>query len=256
MTEFNIREIFEEHEGESVGDTLARFVEEFRKLNTEDAMSALHDIRADREVWEQRLKEIQEAREAERDEWVRNREDTQARHTNQLRVLEERSDRYEQRLVEIQSTDPALAREEVRRANSRAELAETRAESAERRANLAEVDKRRALASVEGGEDIHPDDPRVAHIWRRAHRIANSAGFCTEYERIADELGVPQLAIPYSGTVTFSVDIPVSGEATRQEINDGDIADFGMDDIVQAINDYRHELGYTIESIDVQADDE
>lgn len=256
-TQFNIRDIFEEQEGQSVSVTLTQAVEKLRLMETAEAISALHDIKADHDAHEQRIKELQEAREAERDQWTREREQYVARHANQLRIVEERADRYEQRLVEIQNTDQAQAREEVRRANQRAELAETRAEAAERRANLAEVDKRRALASVEDGGEIHPDDPRVQHIWRRAHRTAQALGFCTEYERIADELGIPQLPIPYSGTVTVSVDIPISGEATRQEINDGEMVDdLGMGDLIEAMNEHQGMMNYTIDSIDVTAEDE
>lgn len=254
-TEFNIRDIFEEHEGESVGATLNRVATRLRNMQDAEIMSALHDVRVDHEAHEQRLKELQEAREAERDERERDREIAQARHLTQLENVQERANRYEERLQEIMGTEPAEAREETRRANQRAELAETRAEAAERRANLAEVDKRRALASVEGQNDIHPDDPRVAHIWRQAHRTAQALGFCSEYERIADELGVPQLPIDYVGTVSVSIDVPVSGEATRQEINDGDLADFGIDDLMEAVREYRHDLNYTIESIDITADE-
>jgi len=94
--------------------------------------------------------------------------------------------------------------------------------------------------------DIEADDPRVAELWRKAYRYANHAGFCSEFERIAEALGIPAMEIDWHGTavvdVTVSVNVPVSGTAPRTDISNGDLDEYAAamidgDDIAEALND-------------------
>jgi hypothetical protein len=142
----------------------------------------------------------------------------------------------------------------MERAEQVAEASIERTEVYKKRAEAAEEDKRKALESVEGGP-IHPDDPRVMHIWEKASRVATAGGFCAEYDRIAESLGIPSIEVDYEGWVTVSFSgsatIPISGRATRSDITDGDIVHSEIDgnDVIQAIDMY--ELSYDIEEIDV-----
>jgi hypothetical protein len=112
---------------------------------------------------------------------------------------------------------------------------------------------------VNGSPDIEPKDPRVAHIWRKAARIATAAGFCTEYDRIADALGLPEVEFDYSGYVSVRVSayvsVPVSGTATRQEIADGEV-DWSIDndDIVSELDG--DSIEWEVDEVDISANDQ
>jgi hypothetical protein len=115
--------------------------------------------------------------------------------------------------------------------------------------------------------NIDADDPRLADLWEKAYRYASHAGFCSEFERIADALGIPQQSLVWSGTayvdVTLTVPVPVSGMATRHEINEGAVEPHDIDrhEIAEALND-RDWSAYDVDvwSVDtvedVTADDE
>ena len=50
--------------------------------------------------------------------------------------------------------------------------------------------KNRKLGEVpEGG--IAPDDPRLAWLWEDAAKVADRSGYCSYYDRIADQLDIP-----------------------------------------------------------------
>ena len=115
--------------------------------------------------------------------------------------------------------------------------------------------------------DIEPDDNRVAHLWEKAYRYASGAGFCDEFERIAEALGIPAQSLAWSGValvdVTVSVPVPVSGYANRADITAGDVEAEGVDEyeIADALNNRdwsRYDIGaWTVDSVeDVIADDE
>lgn len=54
----------------------------------------------------------------------------------------------------------------------------------------AEKPKPRKIGEVpEGG--IAADDPRIAHIWEDAAKLANRFGFCSNYDQIVEKLGAP-----------------------------------------------------------------
>jgi len=111
------------------------------------------------------------------------------------------------------------------------------------------------------------DDPRLEELWAKAYRYAQSAGFCSEFERIADELGIPQQSLTWTGTaiVSVSVSVPVyvSGVASRADINDGTVDDYEVDGyaVAEALNEYSfdaYNIGhYEVDEVeDVCADDE
>lgn len=161
----------------------------------------------------------------------------------------------QERLDAILATDQGTAWTEVEHMKRQVEAWKAQAERADARALSAENDKAEALASVAGGDNIHPEDPRVLHIWEKAHRIASGAGFCSEYDRIAEALGIPDLEQEYSGYVEVSfsgtVSIPVSGTGTRRQIADGDIEpDIDTSEIVENIDTYS--LDWSIDSFEIE----
>lgn len=165
--------------------------------------------------------------------------------------------RYDERVQALTDTDQGQAVLRMEDAEAKANQARDLVTQYRGRVEQAESEARRAWASVDGSGPLEPSDPRLLHVWEKAHRIATSEGFCQEYDKIAEGLGVPDIEIDYSGevTVTFSgtVTIPVSGRANRRDIADGDIEpDIDTSDIVENMD--RHEFDYEIESYDISAD--
>lgn len=165
--------------------------------------------------------------------------------------------RRQDRLDEILATEQGQAWTEVTHLRRQVEAWKEQAERAEERTRQAEADKAEALASVAGSDNIHPEDPRVLHIWEKAHRIATSAGFCSEYDRIAEALGVPDLEQDYSGTaeVRFrgTVNVPISGRASRREIADGDVSpDLDTGEILENLDTY--DIDWEIEGYEIEPD--
>jgi hypothetical protein len=164
----------------------------------------------------------------------------------------------QERLDALLETDQGKAYIEVEHMKREVERFTNRASEAQGRAIQAERDRDHALASVAGGEDIHPSDPRVAHIWRKASRLATSAGFCTEYDKIAEGLGIPEVEFDYSGYVSVRVSayvsVPVSGTATRRDIADGDV-EWSIDesDILEEMNS--DTIEWEVDEVNIEADD-
>jgi len=209
--------------------------------------------------------ELEQSREVAREEAQR----AENRRTELKAYFEERMntqrDRWyaevqakQERIEAILATDQGTAYTEVQDMKRQVERAEERATRAEGRAIQAERDRDHALASVAGGEDIHPSDPRVAHIWRKASRMATSAGFCTEYDKIADALGLPDIEFDYSGYVSVRVSayvsVPVSGTATRREIADGEV-DWSIDnsDILSEMDS--DSIEWEVDEVEIEAND-
>jgi hypothetical protein len=171
----------------------------------------------------------------------------------------EQLERLQARIDEMQSTEQGQAVIAMETAQRERDNALTRVEHLTNLMQEAERDRDHALASVADGEDIHPHDPRVAHIWRKASRIATSGGYCSEYDRIAEALGIPDMEVSYSGyiEVTYSgtVSVPVSGTAPRSDIANGDIEyDISESDIIEHLDSYC--LNYEIQEVSIDADDE
>lgn len=164
----------------------------------------------------------------------------------------------QERIDAILATDQGTAYTEVEDMKRQVERITAQAERAMERAKEAHDEKQRAWASVNGSADIDPQDPRVAHIWRKAARIATHAGFCTEYDRIAESLGIPEVEFDYSGYVSVRVSayvsVPVSGTATRTEIADGDV-DWSIDnsDILSELDS--DTIEWEVDEVNIEADD-
>jgi hypothetical protein len=209
--------------------------------------------------------ELEQSREVAREEAER----AENRRTELKAYFEERMntqrDRWyaevqakQERIEAILATDQGTAYTEVEDMKRQVERAEERALRSDGRAHQAEQDRDRALESVAGGEDIHPSDPRVSHIWRKASRLATSAGFCSEYDKIADALGLPEVEFDYSGYVSVRVSayvsVPVSGTATRREIADGE-ADWSISnsDILDEMDS--DSIEWEVDEIEIEAND-
>ena len=168
-------------------------------------------------------------------------------------------DEKQARIDAILETDQGKAYAEVEDMKRQVERATAQVERAIERAKQAEEEKHRAWNSVHGSPDIDPRDPRVAHIWRKASRIATSAGFCTEYDRIADALGLPEVEFDYYGTVSVRmsayVSVPVSGTATRAQIADSEV-DWEIDNDAILENLSSHAIEWEVDEVEIEADDE
>jgi hypothetical protein len=165
----------------------------------------------------------------------------------------------QERIDALLETDQGKAYAEVEDMKRQVERATAQVERALERAKQAEEEKNRAWNSVHGSPDIDPRDPRVAHIWRKASRIATSAGFCTEYDRIADALGLPEVEFDYYGTVSVRmsayVSVPVSGTATRAQIADSEV-DWEIDNDAILENLSSHAIEWEVDEVEIEADDE
>jgi hypothetical protein len=167
------------------------------------------------------------------------------------RMRNSNQERYEEQqeiINTIRNTDQGQARIDLDYANKRVESYAQQVTEYRGRMEQAESEKRRALTSAEGGP-IHPEDHRVMHIWEKASRIASSQGYCSEYETIAEALGIPPVAIEWSGTaeveVTMRISIASSGEADRADIASNEV-DFGIDNeaVIEAIKNQIDELSH------------
>lgn len=74
--------------------------------------------------------------------------------------------------------------------------------------------------------EIHPLDPRAQSVWRKCAMASAEMGLCSEYERVAEKLGIPtDFELDYDGWVEVSFSgyarIPVSGTAVRGGDGDG-----------------------------------
>ena len=89
---------------------------------------------------------------------------------------------------------------------------------------------------------IDGDDARLTDFWEKARRIAEHAGFCTEYDKIAVALGGPARMLDWSGTVdvtvTITVPVRVGGTATPDEVENHTM-DYEVDewDVHEALKD-------------------
>lgn len=211
-------------------------------------------------------RELEQSREAAREASLRSEE----QRTELIQIHNERmetrlarwqsdSDEKQARIDAILETDQGKAWTDIEDMKRTVERAEERANRAWTIAQEAQAEKERAWASVNGSEDIDPKDPRVAHIWRKASRIATSAGFCTEYDRIADALGLPEIEFDYDGYVSVRVSayvsVPVSGTATRSEIADGDLDwSISNSDILDEIDS--DTIEWEVDEVNISANDE
>jgi acetyl-CoA acetyltransferase len=232
------------HEETPAEEREAALTAEVERLTT--ALAQSHDIARE------------QAREAEE-----RRDQLRTHYDERMATLRERYNAEamtkQERLDQVLATDQGKAYTEVEDMKRQVTRAEELAERYRGRMTQAESDRDRALASVEGGEDIHPADPRVAHIWRKASRIATSNGYCTEYDKIAEALGLPEVEFDYSGYVSVRVNayvsVPVSGTATRREIADGEV-DWSLDnsDILSEMDS--DSIEWEVDEVEIEAQDD
>ncbi len=236
---------------------------ESMKFMVADSLKKIQEMEeqatATREQHTADIRDMEAKAEREREEWVRTRDLAEHRHNERHERNEAQRERLQALLDEIRATDIGEAYEAKTNAEAQVTHANERAERARQIADQALTEKVRALASVEGGDDIHPEDPRVRHIWRRASRIASANGFCQEYDKIASGLGLPELEFDYSGDVSVRVSayvsIPVSGQATREDIANNDIADqITTDDIIENLD--RYTIEWEIDEVNVELEED
>jgi ElaB/YqjD/DUF883 family membrane-anchored ribosome-binding protein len=156
---------------------------------------------------------------------------------------QENADELNKRIDALLETDQGKAYADIEDMKRRVERAEMRATEWEGLKQQAERDRDHAFASVSDGDKIHPDDPRVAHIWRKAARIATANSFCNEYDKIAEALGIPDVEVEYEGYIEVSysgtTSVRVTGTASRTDIASGSVEyDINTDTILESIDHY------------------
>jgi hypothetical protein len=109
--------------------------------------------------------------------------------------------------------------------------------------------------SRENASVIHPRDPRAQAVWRECVLIAQRDDMCSEYEAIAERVGIPtEFEMEFSGYVEVSfsgyASIPVSGRATRRQLMDGSIEELADIDV----RDYVDQVEMEIDSQSVEFD--
>lgn len=139
---------------------------------------------------------------------------------------------------------PATA-EEVKEVTAARELGATPEQLArirtileERNAATRELSSLRSQVAALQGEDIQGDDPRLIPFWVSAAREATAAGYCPEYDRIAQMAGGPSrddLAEAGHLTDTYRVRVRVYGyvkvEASSYDDAYEIVGDYDIDDI-------------------------
>ena len=85
----------------------------------------------------------------------------------------------------------------------------------------AEKPKTRKIGETPEGM-IAADDPRIAHIWEDAGKLATRFGYCTNYDQIVEKLGAPgrerdiYISVEHNGlTVTATVKARSEKDAKR-----------------------------------------
>ena len=164
-------------------------------------------------------------------------------------------------LEAIQGTDLGHAQQAVTTAEQRASVAEMAKVTAEQNMRLAETKAREALASVEGTGRISIDDPRIAWIWRKSARLATRFQFCSEYDKIAQAMGVPENMVEWSGyaevEVTQIVTVPISGTSSRSEMANGEQEhNITAEDVLEALQNIEEIYSWTVQEVEIDSDND
>jgi hypothetical protein len=120
--------------------------------------------------------------------------------------------------------------------NTREELESALTRATERIGTLEDENRTLRFSQIEGS------DTRLSDFWEKARRIAEHAGFCTEYDKIAIALGGPARQLDWSGvvnvSVTVTVPVPVGGTATPEEVENHTM-EYEVDDwnVLDALRD-------------------
>lgn len=125
---------------------------------------------------------------------------------------------------------------------SREDLESALARSAERIGALEDEARRLRFEQIDGS------DNRLTEFWTKAQRVAEGAGFCSEFDRIAEALGGPSRQLSWSGSTTVMVTVPVSvpiyGVATPDEVQNHTMTyDIDNYDILSALKEQVDSMG-------------
>lgn len=104
------------------------------------------------------------------------------------------------------------------------------------RAELAAVSAQ--LTEARDGQIRDGSDHRLEHFWDKVERVATAAGFCDEYDRIAEAMGGPRREREFQTQITISLDVTISDYVdARDEDSAIDHAEgsIDIDTIVDAI---------------------
>ena len=114
-------------------------------------------------------------------------------------------------------------------------------------------------------QQLEGSDPRLEEFWRKAQEYAQSVGFCSEFDKIAEHLGGPARSLAWSGyvttTVSLTVQAPVSGIDSVEAVNDHNVTyevDTWelLDAVRETVRDLSHyELDYEVDSASVEITD-
>ena len=164
-------------------------------------------------------------------------------------------------LEAIQGTDLGHAQQAVTTAEARASNAERAQAQAEQQMRLAETKAREALASVEGTGRISVDDPRIAWIWRKSARLATRFQFCSEYDKIAEAMGVPEHMVSWTGyaevEINHTVTVPISGTSSRSEMANGNQDyEISPEDVLKALQNIEEVYNWRVQDVEINSSED
>lgn len=115
----------------------------------------------------------------------------------------------------------------------------------------------RTLAQIESlrSEQIKGSDNRLAEFWQEAKDIATREGFCTEYDRLAEELGGPRRSYDYAVdvevTLTTRITVSVSARDTDEAISEVEGWDESeiLDYAYSSLTDYYSVEGWVVQDV-------
>jgi len=115
-------------------------------------------------------------------------------------------------------------------------------------------------ASALRSEQVEGSDARLTEFWSKAERVASHAGFCSEYDRMADAMGGPARMLEWEGytsvTLELTFTVPVSGVATPAEIDEHTMTyDLDDDTILEGAKEYLSDARAWYVTGDWQTDD-
>lgn len=83
------------------------------------------------------------------------------------------------------------------------------------------------------------DDDRLVEFWAIAEKNANDAGFCSEYDRMADMMGGTGRERDWNiqGSITVTIPFSMNVSATSEDNARDEINDYGMSDWIDTIRE-------------------
>lgn len=93
------------------------------------------------------------------------------------------------------------------------------------------VELTNALRQAQYGQITSGDDPRLETFWEKAGRIADYAGYCDEYDRMAEALDGPRRSRDYDVEVEVTVNVRVTMTVSAESENEAcDLACDSLDE--------------------------